>query len=208
LSELFNLLLTPKMNPSEGGHSIWPSNLSVQSQLQQTLQTLITHTPEAEKDTAQSLLLRQILSLSQGLMKVQHDQIHNRLGQQLDFSSPVQMSLPYIHQNQVQWADMEFKQSEYEDEKKEKTTGWHLILRFAQETPQSFSVETQLKQNNLSVVLWAEEKEQLKNLNTDISLLKEKLNHAGFNIESISSKHGSPVRIQKPIQQSLVDVHT
>jgi len=96
----------------------------------------------------------------------------------------------------------------YENEKKEKTTGWHLILRFAQETPQSFSVETQLKQNNLSVVLWAEEKEQLKNLNTDISLLKEKLNHAGFNIESISSKHGSPVRIQKPIQQSLVDVHT
>jgi hypothetical protein len=208
LSELFNLLLTPKMNPSEGGHSIWPSNLSVQSQLQQTLQTLITHTPDAEKDTAQSLLLRQILNLSQGLMKVQHDQIHNRLGQQLDFSSPVQMSLPYIHQNQVQWADMEFKQSVYEDEKKEKTTGWHLILRFAQETPQSFSVETQLKQNNLSVVLWAEEKEQLKNLNTDISLLKEKLNHAGFNIESISSKHGSPVRIQKPIQQSLVDVHT
>jgi hypothetical protein len=208
LSELLKLLLAPKMNPAEGGKSIWPNNLSVQSQLQQTLQTLITHTPDAEKDSAQSQLLRQILSLSQGLMKVQHDQIHNRIAQQLDMSSPVQMSLPYIHQNQVQWAEMEFKQQEHEDEKKEKTTGWHLILRFAQQSPQSFAIETQLRQNQVSVVLWAERKQQLKNLNTDISLLKEKLNHAGFNIESISSKHGSPVRIQKPIQQSLVDVHT
>jgi hypothetical protein len=208
LSELLNLLLAPKMNPAEGGKSIWPSNLSVQSQLQQTLQTLLTHTPDAEKDSAQSQLLRQILSLSQGLMKVQHDQIHNRIAQQLDMSSPVQMSLPYIHQNQVQWAEMEFKQQEHEDEKKEKTTGWHLILRFAQQSPQSFAIETQLRQNQVSVILWAEKKQQLKNLNTDISLLKEKLNHAGFNIESISSKHGSPVRIQKPIQQSLVDVHT
>jgi hypothetical protein len=208
LSELFNLLLAPKMNPSEGGKSIWPNNLSAQSQLQQTLQTLVAHLPDGEKDSAQSQLLRQILSLSQGLMKLQHDQVHNRLGQQLDISSPLQMSLPYVHQNQVQWADMEFKQSEFENDNKEKTTGWHLILRFAQDSPQSFSVETQLKQNQLAVVLWAAEKEQLKNLNSDISLLKEKLNYAGFNIESITSKHGEPAKISKPIQQSLVDVHT
>jgi hypothetical protein len=208
LSELFNLLLAPKMSPSEGGKSIWPNNLSAQSQLQQTLKTLVAHLPDGEKDSAQSQLLRQILSLSQGLMKLQHDQVHNRLGQQSDLSSPLQMSLPYVHQDQVQWADMEFKQSEFENENKEKTTGWHLILRFAQDSPQSFAVETQLKQNQLAVVLWAAEKEQLKNLNSDISLLKEKLNYAGFNIESITSKHGAPAKISKPIQQSLVDVHT
>jgi len=209
LNELFSILLAPKHTPNTAGQSIWPNNLSVQSQINQTLQLLLTHTPEAEKDTVQSQLMRQIFNINQSLMKMQHDQIHNRLGQQQpDTPTQFQMSIPYAHQNQVHWADMELKESHSQNEKKEKTTGWHLILRFEQNTENAFAVETQLKQNQLTVVLWATEKHQLKRLNQDIPLLKNKLNNAGFQLDAITSKHGSPNKIQKPIQQSLVDVHT
>ena len=209
LNELFSILLAPKHTPNTAGQSIWPNNLSVQSQINQTLQLLLTHTPEAEKDTVQSQLMRQIFNINQSLMKMQHDQIHNRLGQQQpDTPTQFQMSIPYAHQNQVHWADMELKESHSQNEKKEKTTGWHLILRFEQNTENAFAVETQLKQNQLTVVLWATEKHQLKRLNQDIPLLKNKLSNAGFQLDAITSKHGSPNKIQKPIQQSLVDVHT
>jgi hypothetical protein len=209
LNALFNLLLAPKHAGQSSGQSIWPNNLSAQSQINQTLQLLITHSPDTEKDSAQNQLLRQIFNVNQSLMKMQHDQIHNRLGQQQpDSPTQLQMSIPYAHQNNIQWAELELKEFQPETNSAEKTTGWHLILRFEQDTSQAFSVETQLKQDQLSVVLWANEKIQLKRLNQDIPLFKEKLNHAGFKLESITTKHGSPNKIQKPIQQSLVDVHT
>jgi hypothetical protein len=209
LNALFNLLLAPKQDGQSPGQSIWPNNLSAQSQINQTLQLLLTHSPDAEKDSAQNQLLRQIFNVNQSLMKMQHDQIHNRLGQQqADSPTQLQMSIPYAHQEHIQWADLELKEFQTENDQAEKTTGWHLILRFEQDTSQAFAVETQLKQDQLSVVLWATEKIQLKRLNQDIQLFKEKLNHAGFKLESITSKHGSPNKIQKPIQQSLVDVHT
>jgi len=208
LNDFFSLLLSPKQNHSKEGANIWPNNLSAQSQINQTLSQLVALIPDSDKDTMQSQLLRQILNISQSLMKIQHDQIHNRLGQQNDLPQSIQMSLPYLHQNQIQWADFEYKQTEHKEKNKERTTGWHLILRFCQDTPESFAVESQLKQNALNVILWATETPHLKILNQHIPLLKQKMIAAGFDLDSIISKHGSPVKLQQPIQQSIVDVHT
>ena len=208
LSNLLSLLLSPKSGQSQLGSPLWPSNLSAQSQINQTLSQLVALIPEAEKDSSQTQLIRQILTISQSLMKIQHDQIQNRLGQQNELPQSIHMSLPYLHQNQIQWADFEYKQTEQEQANKEKTTGWHLILRFCQDTPESFAVESQLKLNALNVILWATETTHLKKLNQHIPLLKHKMHSAGFDLDTITTKHGSPMKLQPPIQQSLVDVHT
>lgn len=207
LTNWLNILVAPKPVKSEQGLNIWPSNLSSQNQLHQTLTLLLANSPTNEQSEAQQAL-RQLLSLSQSLMKVQHDQLQSRLQPASSEQQHLQLNLPYVHQQQLHWADFEYQSMAQEMSSQEKTLGWHLILRFAQDTHQAFAIESQLKQEQTNIVLWATEKEQLKNLNGEMPILREKLIQAGFKLESITTKHGSPARLNKPLQQSLVDIHT
>ncbi|MFT5594248.1 MAG: hypothetical protein ACI8SR_002637 [Oceanicoccus sp.] len=204
LTQWLTLLMMPKASTDNQGESLWPKPLAVQPQLQQTLSALLNSFNQNDSETT---LLRQLLSITQNLSKLTHDQIQNRFLQAQD-NSQFQLSLPYIHQNQLQWCEFECKQHAQPNNESEKTNGWHLILRFAQQTDQAFAIESHLKQEQLAVTLWASESQQLKYLHENIPLIKTKLEQAGFKVDSVSSKHGAPKQLHQPIQQSLIDVHT
>ncbi|NVK37327.1 MAG: hypothetical protein HWE18_05335 [Gammaproteobacteria bacterium] len=207
LSQWLTLLMLPKQ-PQVNELSVWPKNLSVQPQLQQTLMSLLNslNTEGSAKDEIQ--LLRQLLNINQSLTKITHDQIQNRIWQGQPDNTQFQLSLPYIHQQQIQWCDLECQQDTKNQSASEKINGWHLILRFAQTTPEAFAIESYLKQSQVTLTLWANETEQLKRLHENIPLIKQKLEKAGFNVDQISSKHGKPKPMHQPIQQSLIDVRT
>ncbi|MFY0640325.1 MAG: hypothetical protein JXR16_04700 [Bermanella sp.] len=204
LSQWLTMLMIPKTNTDSQAESIWPKSLGVQPQLQQTLLALSNSLNQNDNE---SLLLRQLLGINQSLSKLTHDQIQNRFFNTQD-NTQFQLSLPYVHQNQIQWCDFECKQHTSTPSQNETVQGWHLILRFAQQTSHAFAVESQLKQEQLAVTLWASEAEQLKKLHQHIPLIKSKLEQAGFKIDSVTSKHGEPKPLHQPIQQSLIDVHT
>lgn len=204
LSQWLSMLMMPKSNNDNQTESIWPKSLAVQPQLQQTLLALSNSLNQNDNE---SLLLRQLLGINQSLSKLTHDQIQNRFFNTQDHTQ-FQLSLPYVHQNQIQWCDFECKQHAPTQSKNEKVQGWHLILRFAQHTTYAFAIESQLTQEQLAVTLWASESEQLKKLHQHIPLIKSKLEQAGFKIDSVTSKHGEPKPLHQPIQQSLIDVHT
>lgn len=204
LSQWLTMLMMPKTNTDNQAESIWPKSLGVQPQLQQTLLALSNSLNQNDNE---SLLLRQLLGINQSLSKLTHDQIQNRFFNTQD-NTQFQLSLPYVHQNQIQWCDFECKQHTSTPSQNETVQGWHLILRFAQQTSHAFAVESQLKQEQLAVTLWASEAEQLKKLHQHIPLIKSKLEQAGFKIDSVTSKHGEPKPLHQPIQQSLIDVHT
>ena len=204
LSQWLSLLMMPKAASDNQAESIWPKSLAVQPQLQQTLFALSNSLNQNDNE---SLLLRQLLGINQSLSKLTHDQIQNRFFNTQD-NTQFQLSLPYVHQNQIQWCDFECKQHTPSQTKEASAQGWHLILRFAQQTTQAFAIESHLKQEQLAVTLWASEAEQLKKLHQHIPLIKNKLEQAGFKIDSVTSKHGAPKPLHQPIQQSLIDVHT
>jgi hypothetical protein len=206
LSQWLTLLMMPKASSDNHGDSLWPKPLAVQPQLQQTLSALLNSFNQSNNDS-EAALLRQLLSITQNLSKLTHDQIQNRFLQTQD-TPQFQLSLPYLHQNQIQWCDFECKQQPQTNQETEQANGWHLILRFAQQTQYAFAIESHLKQEQLAVTLWANESQQLKHLHQNIPLIKNKLEQAGFKIDSITSKHGAPKPLHQPIQQSLIDVHT
>jgi hypothetical protein len=208
LSQWLTLLMMPKHSDSSQGESLWPKSLAAQPQLQQTLSALLNSFTQSESDANEASLLRQLLNINQTLSKLTHDQIQNRLWQGQSDTTQFQLSLPFVQQNQVQWCEFECKQQQTEQHKDEKTTGWHLILRFAQNTEHAFAIESHLKQEQLALTLWANQAQQLKRLHQNMPLIKQKLEHAGFKVDHISSKHGSPKPLNMPIQQSLIDVHT
>jgi hypothetical protein len=208
LSNWLNILVTPKANPNNGGINIWPNNLSNQSQLNQTINLLLANTPNGDQDSLQSQILRQLQSISHSLMKIQYEQVQARLTPQQPDINHGQFSIPYLHQNHMQWAELEYRGEQSKTEVKQKTTGWHLILRFAQNTKEAFAIESQLKQEQTQITLWATDNIQLKKLHGEIPMLKEKLIQAGFKVDCITSKHGSPATLNTPLQQSLVDVRT
>ena len=208
LSRWLTLLMMPKHSDSSQGESLWPKSLAAQPQLQQTLSALLNSFTQSESDANEASLLRQLLNINQTLSKLTHDQIQNRLWQGQSDTTQFQLSLPFVQQNQVQWCEFECKQQQTKQHKDEKTTGWHLILRFAQNTEHAFAIESHLKQEQLAITLWANQAQQLKRLHQNMPLIKQKLEHAGFKVDHISSKHGSPKPLNMPIQQSLIDVHT
>jgi len=208
VSQWLTILLQPKTTPDNHTSVTWPKGLSVQNQIQQTLTALLNSLTSSEQDSSEQQLLRQLLSLNQSLMKVSHDQIQNRAWQLQSDMNQFQFSLPFVHQNQVQWCEMEYKQSQVESPETEKTQGWHLILRFAQESLDAFAIESHLNQEQLNITLWANNSEQLKKLHDNMPLIKLKLENAGFKIEVIQTKHGAPKPLNQPIQQTLIDVRT
>ncbi len=207
LSQWLTLLMLPKTHTATE-QPVWPKNLSVQPQLQQTLLNLFNSLTKDGAAKEELQLLRQLLNINQSLTKVTHDQIQNRIWQGQSDITQFQLSLPYVHQQHVHWCDLECQQQTETNTATEKVNGWHLILRFAQDTPQAFAIESYLKQSQVTLTLWASEAEQLKRLHTNIPLIKHKLEKAGFNVEQVSSKHGQPKPLHQPIQQSLIDVHT
>jgi hypothetical protein len=208
VSQWLELLMMPKHAGNLQGEALWPKALGVQPQLQQTLTALLSSFMQTDDDAGEAALLRQLLNINQSLSKLTHDQIQNRLWQGQSDTTQFQLSLPYIQQNQIQWCEFECKQQEENQQNKEKTTGWHLILRFAQNSEQAFAIESHLKQEQLALTLWANQAQQLKHLHQNMPLIKRKLEQAGFKIDSITSKHGIPKPLHQPIQQSLIDVHT
>lgn len=207
LSNWLTLLVAPKPLKSDHAFNIWPSNLSSQSQIHQTLTLLMANSANNDQSDVQQAL-RQLLSLSQSLMKIQHDQLQGRLPSLTSEQQGLQLNIPYVHQQQLHWAEFEYQSQSNSSDTQNKTTGWHLILRFAQNTQQAFAIESQLKQEQATIVLWATDKDQLQYLHSEIPRLKGKLLAAGFQVENISSKHGAPAKLNQPLQQSLVDIHT
>jgi len=207
LSNWLTLLVAPKPVKNDHAFNIWPSNLSSQSQIHQTLTLLMANSANNDQSDIQQAL-RQLLSLSQSLMKIQHDQLQGRLPSLTSEQQGLQLNIPYVHQQQIHWAEFEYQSQSSSSDTQNKTTGWHLILRFAQNTSQAFAIESQLKQEQATIVLWATDKDQLQYLHSEIPRLKGKLLAAGFQVENISSKHGAPAKLNQPLQQSLVDIHT
>ena len=207
LSSLFTLLLQPKTASSEKAISIWPSNLSAQQQLTLLIaqQAPVINTVQKEQDE----LSRLLLNISQQLNRLQGEQVNNRLHQQQNpESNQLQMSLPYLHEEQVHWCQMEWQGEEQQAQDKEQAFSWHLVLRFAQHQSSAFAIESQMMQNQLHITLWAEQQDQLKHLHQHMNVLQTRLTETGFNVSSLKSKHGMPPLKSNPISSSLVDVHT
>jgi len=206
LDQWLTLLMAPKVK--QGELPVWPNNLNVQAQIQHTVQNVLNHVPANSSDEA---ILKQLLNVSQSLLKIQHDQIHNRLSQvQVDLPQPqIHMSLPYVFQGHVNWCDLEFQaQPESQEDEQKTEQKWRLVLRFAQDTEQHFAIESHMIMHQLNITLWAEHKYALKHLQENIPVLREKLQQAGFVIEHIKTQHGTPNRAEHNIAQSLVDIRT
>jgi|GEM_PF-2563020 len=207
LSSLFTLLLQPKTTSSDKAISIWPSNLSAQQQLTLLLaqQAPVLSSTQKEQDDISRLLL----NISQQLNRLQGEQVNNRLHQQQNpESNQLQMSLPYLHEEQVHWCQMEWQGEQHTQENQEQAFSWHLVLRFAQHQNTAFAIESQMMQNQLHITLWAEQQDQLKHLHQHMNVLQKRLTETGFNVSSLKSKHGMPPLKNNPISSSLVDVHT
>lgn len=193
---------------SEGGEPVIPKNLSVQPHLQRLFTQLLGQQSDSQgQDDSQQL--RQLLNLTQNLTRLQQDQVLNRNQQVQQPDSPdFQMSLPYLHDKQIQWCELECHQQEAKPNEKDSKRGWHIILRFAQENNNAFAVEANLVGNQLVLSLWSEQQSRLQQFNQYMDLLKSKVQKAGFVCEQIQSKHGMPAKKQRQIQQGLVDVRT
>ena len=193
---------------SEGGEPVIPKNLSVQPHLQRLFTQLLGQQNDSQgQDDSQQL--RQLLNLTQNLTRLQQDQVLNRNQQVQQPDSPdFQMSLPYLHEKQIQWCELECNQQETKPNEKNSKRGWHIILRFAQDNSNAFAVEANLVGNQLVLSLWSEQQTRLQQLNQYMDLLKSKVQKAGFVCEQIQSKHGMPAKKQRQIQQGLVDVRT
>ena len=207
LSSMFTLLLQPKTASSEKTTRIWPSNLSAQQQLTLLLAQQPPSMLSGQKE--QDDIARLLLNISQQLNRLQGEQVNNRLHQQQNpESNQLQMSLPYLHEEQVHWCQMEWQGEKQQQLDKEQAFSWHLVLRFAQHQHNAFAIESQMMQNQLHITLWAEQQDQLKHLHQHMGILQTRLNEAGFNVSSLKSKHGMPPLKSNPISSSLVDVHT
>ncbi len=154
-------------------------------------------------------ILRQLLQVSQSLTRIQHEQVNNRLNmQQQPDNLNLNFSVPYMHQQNMHWCDLELSQQADSNSQKKQTLGWHLVLRFAQDSPDSFAIESYLNSDQLQLTLWAQHQAPLAKLHKHASLLREKLTQAGFKVESIQSRQGLPSKNQQQVHQSMIDVHT
>ena len=153
--------------------------------------------------------MRQLLQVSQSLTRIQHEQVNNRLSMQNQPDNiNLNFSVPYMHQQNINWCDLELSQKNAEDTHKKQSLGWHLVLRFAQDTEETFAIESYLNSDQLQLTLWAKQQEPLAKLHRHAGLLREKLTQAGFKVDSIQSKQGLPAKNQQQVHQSMVDVHT
>ncbi len=206
LKVLFNRVSSAQPTVDSEGQRILPKNLSVQPQLQKLFSGLLT---QSQSDDGDQQPLRQLLSLTQTLTRIQQEQVMNRQQQVQNPESPeFQMSLPYLQDKQINWCELEFGPHTEQENTKQARRGWHLILRFEQAEQGAFAVEASLAGHELSLALWSHTQERLKQFHQHMELLKRKLQEAGFVCEHIQSKHGMPERKQRQIQQGLVDVRT
>ena len=210
--QLLEWLLAPKLPASPKALSVWPENLSAQQQVQKLLQNMLTgaaDNPTSPSNEGTDKLLRQLLQVSQSLSRIQGEQINNRLVmQQQPENLQLNFSLPYLHQQAMHWCEMELSQDNQTDSSDNAILGWHLVLRFAQDTDASFAIESHLSGNQLQLTLWAQQKEALAKLNQHTQLLRHKLTQAGFQVENIQSKRGNPSKNNRQVHQSMIDVHT
>ncbi len=189
------------------GLPLFSKKLSIQPQLFKVVQQLIVQQGKDTSDEGQQL--RQLLNITQNLTRVQQEQVLNRHHQVQQPDQPdFQFSLPYLHDKHLHWCDIELAQREAGQETRELKEGWHLILRFAQNSNSAFAVEANLSGSKISISLWSESQDQLSRLHQHLELLREKLIRAGYQCETLNTKHGMPPKAHRQIQQSLVDVHT
>ena len=209
-SNLLEWLLAPKAALTDKALPIWPNNLSAQVQVHKLLQNLILQQPQAsETQEGPEKILRQLLQVSQSLTRIQHEQVNNRLSMQNQPDNiNLNFSVPYMHQQNINWCDLELTQQDSENSQKKQSLGWHLVLRFAQDTEETFAIESYLNSDQLQLTLWAKQQEPLAKLHRHAGMLREKLTQAGFKVDSIQSKQGLPVKSQQQVHQSMVDVHT
>ena len=209
-SNLLDWLLAPKAVPTDKALPIWPNNLSAQVQIHKLLQNLILQQPQSsESQEGPEKILRQLLQVSQSLTRIQHEQVNNRLSMQNQPDNiNLNFSVPYMHQQNINWCDLELSQQSAEGSHKKQSLGWHLVLRFAQDTEETFAIESYLNSDQLQLTLWAKQQEPLAKLHRHASLLREKLTQVGFKVDSIQSKQGLPAKNQQQVHQSMVDVHT
>ena len=210
-NNLLEWLLAPKAAPSEKALPVWPSNLSAQVQVHKLLQNIMLQVQEGSDSQSEGpeKILRQLLQVSQSLTRIQHEQVNNRLNmQQQPDNLNLNFSVPYMHQQNMHWCDLELSQQADSDSQKKQSLGWHLVLRFAQDSPESFAIESYLNSDQLQLTLWAQHQAPLAKLHKHASLLREKLTQAGFKVESIQSKQGLPSKNQQQVHQSMIDVHT
>jgi len=210
-NNLLEWLLAPKSAPTEKALPVWPSNLSAQVQVHKLLQNIMLQVQEGSDSQSEGpeKILRQLLQVSQSLTRIQHEQVNNRLNmQQQPDNLNLNFSVPYMHQQNMHWCDLELSQQADSDSQKKQSLGWHLVLRFAQDSPESFAIESYLNSDQLQLTLWAQHQAPLAKLHKHASLLREKLTQAGFKVESIQSKQGLPSKNQQQVHQSMIDVHT
>jgi hypothetical protein len=208
---LLEWLLAPKTQADPKALPVWPQNLSAQQQVHKILQSmvLLITDNQAAPDEPANQLLRQLLNVSQSLSRIQGEQINNRLVmQQQPDNVQLNFSLPYLHQQSMHWCELELAQDSSTESENKKTLGWHLVLRFAQDTEDAFAIESYLNTNQLQLTLWAQQQQALAKLSSKSTLLREKLTRAGFEVENIQSKRGNPSKSSRQVHQSMIDVHT
>ena len=208
---LLTLLFKPKTFTLSSGEQphlpVWPKNLAVQPTIEKMLAQLIMQAPK-DADTQQAQVA---LRLAQQINRIQGEQIHNRLSQDNPAQpapTSTQLSIPYLHQNETHWAQLEWRSQGATKKEDTHVRSWHMVLRFLQDQPRAFAIECHLTHNTINVVLWSKDTPQLRQLNEYKSKLMDGLIQAGFKVENIMTKNGTPAALATPIQNSLVDVRT
>lgn len=208
LNDWLDFLVKPKFHAEPPLNPLMKPASSAQAQLHQTLTLLANSFGTNEANSNELSLIRQLLNISQNIMKTSHDQLINRAWLQQGDGQNLQLSLPYLHQNHIQWCELEYQQPKQNKTQQQHGLQWHLILRFAQDTANAFAIESQMMQEMLGITLWADQQEQLQYLRDEAPIFRNKLTEAGFKLENLQTKHGTPAKLHQPLAQSLIDVHT
>ncbi|MCP5326676.1 MAG: hypothetical protein H7A09_10195 [Oceanospirillaceae bacterium] len=183
---------------------IWPRNISWQP----VLLGMLENTPEAD-DAKQDALVKLLLQVSQGLGRIQQDQISNRQQQSVSPQLDLNLQLPYLEQQQLRFVQVELQEkSSPKAGSKQMLRAWHMILRFAQAEPFPFAIELNMHSMQVNLHCWAEQQSHLHQLREKLPTLRAKLLKAGFTCQQLDTRLGNPPPLKRQIQQYQVDIHT
>lgn len=183
---------------------IWPRNISWQPALLGMLENI----PETD-DARQDALVKLLLQVSQGLGRIQQDQIGNRQQQTISPQLDLNLQLPYLEQQQLRFVQIELQEkSSQKSGSKQMLRVWHMILRFAQAEPFPFAIELNMHSMQVNLHCWAEQQSHLHQLREKLPTLRTKLHKAGFTCQQLDTRLGNPPPLKRQIQQYQVDIHT
>lgn len=226
ITRILQAAATPAANRGDAdpGRSIFSrpaidiSQLLINPQTQQLLSqigaqpTNNQNTPPRETfDLAISTLLRQIAS---SIAKIQSNQLTAIAGQQAAADTNTVNSwyveIPVFSEGQFRPIQLQIEEQRSPDQPKEAKQGrqWKITLGFDFEELGEFFATLTLVENTLSTTFWSERPQTLKQIRSELDILKKSLKSKGLEVTQLECRSGRPPMQSTRLDQQLVDIKT